>query len=220
MEPILVEPAPPPKPTTVVIDPGHGGSDTGVLGVNGLKEKEVVLAVAERIVRLSEPINTIKIAITREARDVEWSDATRVNFTLTKTQADLFITLHTGASYSPTARGFELYIAAPTTDTTGSTNKPPSDAGKSSATQNASLKLAEKIATALSASSGASARGIRRVPFRILNSLNIPAVAIEIGVLTNPEDEKLLASDEFRDKIAQGILAGIQEYLAETGGSP
>ena len=96
---------------TIVLDPGHGGSDPGAVGVNGNMEKEIVLKIARKIVKISKssPKNGFKIYLTRyKDRLISLSDRTKLAKAL---KADVFISLHCNHSNNPNARGLEVYVS-------------------------------------------------------------------------------------------------------------
>lgn len=217
-----------PAVRTVVLDPGHGGSDTGAVGPTGLQEKEVTLAVAQQALRLFQDAASFRGAVTREGRDINWSDGARSSFAGARASGDLFISIHTGAGYAPEARGIELFIPAPVRSgrpiRSGSSAADPLERRRSERDFSPeSRRLAESVAAALSETTGARIRGIREVRCRVLDAVSMPAVLIEVGVLSNAAEEALLATEEYRDKIAAGIAKGIQNLVGESGdarGSP
>ena len=208
----------------VVLDPGHGGSDTGAVGPTGLQEKEVALAVAQQALRRLQDASSFRGVVTREGRDINWSDAARSNFADTKSSGDLFISIHTGAGYAPEAQGIELFIPAPVRSgwpiRSGSSAADPLERRRSERDFIAdSRRLAESLAAALCESTGAKIRGIREVRCRVLDAVSMPGVLIEVGVLSNPAEETLLSTEEYREKIAAGIVKGIQNLVGDSGGA-
>lgn len=197
-------------PKVIVIDPGHGGADSGETGVAGAKEKDIVLAVAHRLAEILSP--TFTIVLTR-SDDTASAPEVRTNLA-NSSAADLFISLHAGASGAAMANGFELFIPTNTTITpSGRTiavapSRLPADANRD---------LARCVAKALAEATSATDRGIHTAPCRVFRGLNVPGLLIEVGCLTNPTEESLLANGDYQGKIAQGIAAGIQAYLAATG---
>ncbi len=188
---ILVEEAEPPRPPrtdhVVALDPGHGGTDPGAIGVTGLLEKDVVLDVALRL-RAFLRQRGVRVVMTREA-DVFVDLAERVPIAL-RAGATVFVSIHANASTQGTVRGVETYYLRPD-----------------------SVTLATFIQEELGRSLGIPDRGIRTANFKVLRDSPVPAVLVEIGYLTSPEDEALLRTPEFRERVAQAIGWGILRFL-------
>ncbi len=193
----------------IVLDPGHGGNDAGATGAGGLVEKTVTLAVAQRLQILLLDAVPGQVLLTRN-EDVDRTDAARVNYANTQ-EAGLFISLHTGASYSPAAHGIEAFYQGPTGSDQGRARR---DAASGEARRIAdSRRLAEGIAQSLSLATNAANRGVHGVESRILRNVKCPAVLIELGCLTNPGDEARLSEEAYLDQLAQGLAADILEYI-------
>lgn len=215
-EPPSLEGLPSPPATrrtlkVMVIDPGHGGSDLGAVGAGNVQEKDVTLAIARECQsRLQESLH-IPVLLTREGQDVEWPDRARSRFAQVS-RADLFLSIHTGASFSRLAHGFEVFYYGGAYRSAGSRTSPsraPAPPGKES------RALAETLARTLQQATSVPCRGVREMPCRVLAETGVPAVLIEVGCVTNPAEEALLATPEHRERIAQGILSGIQEFVAQ-----
>ncbi len=215
MEPIAVTPSPitETKRVVVVIDPGHGGSDSGAVGPNGVKEKDVVLGIAEEVVRLCGSEKGLEAVLTREGRDVDASEASRVAFASQKVSAAAVVSLHVGASFAPNARGMEIFL--PTFSETEGDEAVRSPQGGAQTSSSAGRQFGGILASSLASSTGATVRGVRNAPVRLLSSFRVPSVMIEVGVISNPEDETLLASKEYQTKIAEGIVRGLVEFFSE-----
>ncbi len=191
---------------TVVIDPGHGGKDMGATGPGGTEEKHVVLAVSLRIREMleSEGVNVFMTRETdtdlagmgdgpRKPRDL----ARRVEIA-TEQSADLFLSIHANAVPSPVWSGAQVFY----------------DAEKNQLNR----LLAESIQHEFKRLVGGTRReASSRIDNYILRNLDIPAVTIEIGFLSNPREETLLAQREHQDKIAWAICAGVMRFLVEAG---
>jgi N-acetylmuramoyl-L-alanine amidase len=215
----------------VVIDPGHGGHDTGTIGPNGLMEKDLVLAVARRLGALIEERLGAEVFYTRtEDVFVALEDRTAL---ANEKRADLFLSIHGNAGVR-TAAGSETYYLNFTTS---------KNAMEVAARENASSKrsihelqsLIEKIAlkdkvdesrefaarvqSALvkelaRANPASRDRGVRKAPFIVLIGASMPSVLTEVAFLSNPREEKLLAKDDYRQKIAEGLYKGVSQYAA------
>jgi len=203
-------PRPPMTPVAVIVlDPGHGGNDAGATGVGGLVEKTVTLAVAQRLQTALLDAMPGQVLLTRN-EDVDRTDAARVNHANTQ-EAGLFISLHTGASYSPAADGIEAFYHGPT-GSDGDRGRRDAASGEARRIAD-SRRLGDGIAQALSLATNAANRGVHGVESRILRNVKCPAVLIELGCLTNPGDEARLSDEAYLDQLAQGLAAGILQYI-------
>lgn len=189
---VLVEEPTAPSPRTghvVAIDPGHGGKDPGAIGATGLVEKDVVLDVGLRL-RDALRRQSLRTVMTREA-DVYVDLQDRVPIAL-RAGATVFISVHANATTRGVIRGVETYYLKPN-----------------------SLQLATWIQEELGRSLGIPDRGIRTANFKVLRDSPIPAVLVEIGYLTNLEDEALLRTSAFRQKVAEAIARGVVRFTAQ-----
>ena len=186
-----VEPPRPPRRTTglVVIDAGHGGRDPGTTSPGGIQEKNLNLRVAAKIARRLER-RGIGVKMTRwQDQYIELEERAAI---ANRRNADLFVSIHADSAPSRDARGFTIYIAD----------------GASSATRRAAQAISRSMA-----GTGLDNRGIREAEYRVLVRTKGPAVLVEMGYLSNPQDARLLANDTFRDRIADAITDGILAYL-------
>ena len=191
----------------VVIDPGHGGGDSGLEGSSKIKENVVTLAVAQKLKRVLEQKGGVRVVLTRD-QDRQVSLEERVNVALAA-KADLMISLHVGASAARAARGVEVFCCSPEAAVT--------HAGQPYAER--SRALGEAIAATVSDSSGLANRGVSNAPCGILRNVDMLGVLLEIGFITTAPDEALLGTDGFQEKVAEGIASGIQKYrTAQHGG--
>jgi N-acetylmuramoyl-L-alanine amidase len=209
LEPLLGEP-PPIFGTNcvIVIDPGHGGSNTGTRSIlDGRFEKEFTLDWAKRLAPLLET-NGWTVFLTR-TNDTDVSLSNRVAFAEAH-HADLFISLHfNSASPDKKQNGLETYCLTPTgmpsTLTRGfsdiwSENLP----NNSFDAQN--LQLAVKLHSALLRATGEEDRGVRRARFiGVLRGQKRPAILIEAGYLSNPHEAKMIESADYRQKLAEAF---------------
>ncbi len=216
----------------VVIDPGHGGHDTGTHGPSGFTEKDLVLDVAKRLGNLIETRLGSEVVYTRtDDTFIPLEDRTRI---ANEHKADLFLSIHANSSPARATSGVETYYLNFTT------NKAALEvaARENAASQHSiyDLKdLVEKIArkdkidesrefaqrvqaslAALSARSNARSRdrGVRTAPFVVLIGASMPSILAEIGFLTNAHDENLMKKPEYRRKIAEAIYKGLAQYAA------
>lgn len=210
-EPKTAQASAAPGPFAVVIlDPGHGGQDSGAM-CGGILEKDLTLDVARRIDRLldSEGISTLMTRL----GDTYVSLADRTAFANRITNC-IFVSIHFNEDNKPVASGVETYYAAHQI-TAGSFVaswlpflwRPLSDSPKPE-----SQSLAGFIQEALVARTRAINRGTQARQFFVISNVSSPAVLIEGGFLTNKEDISKLISEDYRDQIAAAVADGILHY--------
>jgi N-acetylmuramoyl-L-alanine amidase len=212
LEPLLCEPplALPQNNRVIVIDPGHGGINSGAHSVlDGRLEKEFTLDWARRLAPLLEQEGW-QVFLTRTG-DVDVSLIDRVMFAEAH-HADLFISLHFN-SLAPEKRpaGLETYCLTPTGMPSTLTRNYP-DVWAENFPNNAcdaqNLELAVRLQTALLHATGLEDRGVNRARFiGVLHKQHCPAVLIEAGFLSNPSDARLIENPAFRQKLAEAIAA-------------
>ena len=218
---------------TVVIDAGHGGEDSGAVGSNGLKEKDLSLDIARRIRRLMKIIMpNVNIIMTREGD--RWVGLEERLTIAHKAQADLFISVHINSSENKEAAGFEIYSLDTASDRhaerlAARENKDLQKDNKinyiladlrAHAYRSESDKLARYISQNLSSQINKNFsnnliknRGYNQAIFHVL-FVKMPAVLAELLFISNPEEEKLLGTAIMRESCARGLVAGIGKYLA------
>ena len=220
----------------IVIDPGHGGPDSGAVGKGGLVEKEVTLDIANRLRELLKKEKGLRVILTRET-DVMVPLEERAQIANTN-GADLFISIHTNASEKKTDRGCETLFLAPAKDDEAravaalenssvrfehpdktSTNPNDLDFIPMDLEQNEYLKessdLAAMIQKQLEKNLSIPSRGVSQAEFIVLNKAYMPAVLVEAAFISNEKEEALLNKDSFRKKIAQALYRGIKEFKKE-----
>lgn len=216
----------------IVIDPGHGGHDTGTIGPTGFMEKDLCLDVALRLGKIIEQrLPGAEVVYTREEDAfVPLEDRTSI---ANEAKADLFLSIHANSSRDHNARGIETYYL---------NLKGTPEAMEVAARENATAQggvhdlqdLVEKIArnekleesrefateiqNSLSkrvqrANKNVKNRGVRKAPFVVLIGANMPSVLAEISFLSNPADEQLLKKPENRQRVAEGLYQGVAKYL-------
>lgn len=184
------------KNKTVVIDPGHGGYDSGAVGPTKIKEKDVNLAVALKLGALLQA-QGINVIYTRVDDNVSWTNditndlQTRCDIA-NKANADFFISIHSNSADSSSAVGSETYYST----------KKPTDSS-----------LANIIQKNLIAQNNLIDRGVKNANFYVINNTNMPAVLEELAFISNPNEEKLLNNSDFQTKSATGLANGILEIL-------
>jgi N-acetylmuramoyl-L-alanine amidase len=215
----------------IVIDPGHGGHDTGTIGPNGLEEKDLVLEVGRRLGKLLETRLGAEVVYTR--KDDTFIPLETRTAIANQARADLFVSIHANSSHDAAARGVETYYL-------NFTSSP--EALEVAARENAvseksiyelqdlvkKIALKEKIEESRefagdvqqSLHSGLAVkspairdRGVKKAPFIVLIGANMPSILAEISFVSNPTDEHRLATSEYRQRIAESLYHGIAKYV-------
>jgi N-acetylmuramoyl-L-alanine amidase len=202
---------------TVVIDPGHGGHESGARGASGLMEKVVTLETARRIE--SNMKNRFKVHLTR-TDDYAVAIIRRTDVA-NHLQADVFVSIHTGASFQHDARGMRIFFfeenrwVAPAESHT--------ETGHWDRLQikhvEKSKTLAQSLCKRLQAAVPAMGCEVEAAPLLVLRGADMPAVLIEVGTLTNTEDEKQLNADENLTLLGEAIADGINDFLRQPADS-
>ncbi|MGZ0014609.1 N-acetylmuramoyl-L-alanine amidase family protein [Yeosuana sp. AK3] len=180
----------------VVIDPGHGGKDSGAIGLNGIMEKDIVLSIAKAMVRLNTNNKSdFQIYLTRYKDTlISLSDRTRLAKTL---KADLFISLHCNQSENPKARGVEVYVKA-----------------RGGNFLKESVLLAYALQKQMKTKLDFESRGVKFGDFQVLRDLVIfcPSVLVELGFLSQKDEVGYLTKEESQNVIALMILQTIFKF--------
>ena len=223
----------------IVLDPGHGGVETGAIGPSGLEEKDVTLDLARRLKPLLERHGVTVVFTRDEDRVMPLDDRTAI---ANQNRAELFVSIHVNASKRKSAVGAETYfLSVDATDAEARTlaaleNKayapPESQAGGSTPAsggpdrglelilwdlaQNSYLaessRLAELVQREMNTLTGTRDRGVRQAPFRVLMGATMPAILVEAAFISNPSEESRLTDAAAKDKIAEAIARAIVEY--------
>jgi len=206
-----------PRPLrTIVIDPGHGGTDTGTQNKPGkLDEKVFTLDVAKRLQRLLADSDW-KVVLTRtDDRFVALPDRAEI---ANKAGADLFISIHFNAvANNPAVKGTETYVLTPRFQRSTSSLLPSAE-DKVAQIGNRhdawSAVLGAQMHRQLLGKLKTEDRGYKRARFAVLRLVDCPAVLVEAGYLSNDAEARKLASESYRGDIAEALAAGIQSYAA------
>jgi N-acetylmuramoyl-L-alanine amidase len=206
----------------VVIDPGHGGNDTGAKGPAGTQEKTVTLNLARSI---ADQLKTgYRVVLTRsDDYRLDISERTAV---ASQSKADLFISLHTASSFSGSISGETVYFyqqflesaltdESETAQSLTDSNIPVSWDQIQTKYRITSQKLAKLIQYQLNSVRQPPHTKIQGAPLLVLEGADMPAVAIEIGNLSNLNEEKALGDAEFLAVSARAIARGIDAFFAE-----
>jgi N-acetylmuramoyl-L-alanine amidase len=217
----------------IVIDAGHGGDDHGAEGPAGLREKDLVLDLAQRLAKKLRA-QGLAVELTRAADAFVALDA-RTEIA-NRAGADLFVSIHANASRAKSVRGVETFFASPeASDEAAEELARAENAAFGSAAAKlaagdpllailgdlmAQQQLADsqefaRIAQREIARAGAArSRGVKQAPFVVLMGVRMPAVLVEVGFITNPLDERALRKAAERDRIAAGLARAIAVFGA------
>jgi N-acetylmuramoyl-L-alanine amidase len=223
------------KPRTVVIDPGHGGIELGAKGKLGSVEKDITLAIALKLKAMIEKNMAFQVVLTRDKdMDVPLESRSAI---ANNQKADVFISIHTNSSRQKSAEGSETfflstgatpdeeirrlaYLENNSSRIEGHVDKTSEDDVKmilwdmaQTAYIRQSSQLAEMIQAELNSLLRTRNRGIKQAPFKVLTGAACPAVLVEAAFISNPEEEKKLASDAFQASVAEAIYRGLTKYL-------
>lgn len=221
----------------IVIDPGHGGHDSGTLGVDGIEEKDVVLDVALRLGKLLHDRLGTEIIYTR-SDDTFIPLETRTAIA-NKAQADLFLSIHANSSVEASARGVETYYLNFTSDPTALDVAARENAVSDQSIHQLSdlvkkIALKDKIAESREFASdvegslyaglqkgnaGLKDRGVKKAPFVVLIGANMPSILAEISFVTNPKDAEQLRDPEYRERVAESLYKGVARYEGGLSGA-
>jgi N-acetylmuramoyl-L-alanine amidase len=243
----LATPAPEPLPsaqaqrkverlTIVAIDPGHGGEDPGAIGPTGLREKDVVLAVALRLRDRLNALPGLRVMLTRDADFfVPLQDRVRK---ARRVQADLFVSIHADAFMTPKARGasvFALSSGAATSAAARWIADKENNADLVGGVNQRAVKDAQVLRAMLEMSTAAQIRDSLRVGdevlqrigrvghlhkgkveqagFAVLKAPDIPSILVETAFISNPEEESLLRTMKYQDRLVDALVTGFRRYF-------
>ncbi len=223
----------------VVVDPGHGGEDPGAVGPKKTMEKDIVLKVGEKVVRLLNQNKGIQAFLTRKGD--YFIPLEHRPLIAREYGSDLFVSLHTDGSFNPQARGSSAYClslsgatdeAAKTlankenlSNILGGAFSKPTDLSKDpnlnqilvdlrqNNTMRDSFQFAEILLNDIKAINTLKYSSYRQANFIVLRAPDIPSVLVEMAYITNREDERLLNREEFQEKMAKAITTSIKKSL-------
>jgi len=215
----------------IVIDPGHGGNDPGAIGRTGLREDFVNLDLAKRVSSLLRR-SGVEVVMTRSSdRLIPLSTRAEV---ANNSRADLFVSIHTNANHSRSLKGFEVYYVAPSVSdskraSTSAREESPrlDNAYFASSSLNLksiiwdmvytnsraeSIELAKSICRSVDKNMGVCILGVKGARFAVLKGVQMPGILIEVGFLSNPDEERKLKISSYREQLAVSIVEGIRNY--------
>jgi len=195
----------------LLIDPAHGGKDTGVVS-DKLREKDLTMKLALLVRQEAQKSENLKVQLTRSA-DTGLTVAERIKI-VGAVKPDCLISLHVNAGFGKKATGYELYFPGFRQTVAGGGD--PAAILKDMARNkhlNDAVRLAQQIQSSLEKVFPRKGRGLRDAPCPLLDGLNIPGLVVEIGFATNPEDRSALNSNETQQAIAKALVRGVQGYF-------
>ncbi len=223
---------------TIVIDPGHGGTDTGAIGPGGLQEKDMTLALAQKLSAVLARKLKVRVILTRETDEA--LQLTQRTAIANQYKADLFVSIHLNSSLRKGAKGTETYflsleasdeLARQAADreneaetSTGATTITPDSAADLKLilwdlAQQQYLKessqLAETVQGELSKATQTENRGVKQAPFKVLVGATMPAALVEVGFISNPDEEAKLRSDQYQKLLADSIASAIERFKTD-----
>lgn len=225
-----------PKPVVIAVDAGHGGDDPGAIGRAGVQEKDVTLAIAQRLARRINAQPGMRAVLTR---DGDYYVGLRQRTELARrAQADLFVSIHANSYKDRSMHGTAVYVlsehGASTEQARWLANRENAadlvggidlqDRSENvaavlldisqSATMDASFDLASRILKAVGKVNPLQKPFTQQAGFMVLKSPDIPSVLVETDFITNPRAERLLATPAYQDKLADAVFEGIKGYFA------
>lgn len=175
------------------IDPGHGGRDPGAIGPTRLYEKDVTLGISLELGRLLKEAGLEPVLTRADDRAVELVTRTAL---LNNQKCDLALSVHCNSVTDPKPNYFAVFVH-----------------GLGGEAEKLAHRVIEKVTAATGWSWGADDDGIREKNLHITRETRMPAILVECGFISNPEQEKQLRQPEFQKKLARAIAAGVLTYL-------
>jgi N-acetylmuramoyl-L-alanine amidase len=220
---------------TVVLDPGHGGSDPGAIGPHGVYEKEITLATARRLWRLLRASRRFRVSMTRRG-DQFLSLDERVRFARAR-RADLFLSIHADDLPDPAMRGASVYtLSAQASDRVAAAlaksenrgervggidlGREPRDVAAAlldlarEETRNLSIRFADDLVASLARAVPLLERPLRSAGFVVLSAPDIPSSLVELGCLSNAIENRLLTERAHQTLLARALFVAIEHYSA------
>ena len=214
---------------TIVIDPGHGGKEVGAVGPGGLMEKDITLAVARKLASSLSAKTGARIVLTREDDSlVSLDQRTAI---ANQYKADLFLSVHMNAAVVKGAKGSETYfLSLEASDELAKKAAETENASASSAASDLNLilwdlahqayvgessRFAQAIQEELNAATSVANRGVKQAPFKVLVGATMPAALVEVGFITNPEEEAKLQTEEFQSLMVEALTRAVQRYKTD-----
>lgn len=220
----------------IAIDPGHGGEDPGAIGPSGLREKDVVLQISAKLRERLNSVSGMRAMLTRDA-DFFVPLHERVR-KARRVQADLFVSIHADAFFTPQAKGASVFALSESgatssaarwlaqkenaADLVGGTNTAVKDAQvlramidmSTTAQIKDSLVIGREVLERIGRVGTLHKRRVEQAGFAVLKAPDIPSILVETGFITNPGEEAKLRDENYQDKLVEALFTGIRRYFA------
>lgn len=219
----------------IAIDPGHGGKDPGARGPSGVREKDVVLKISRRLAEIIDADPFMRAFLTRsDDRFINLRDRMEG---ARQARADLFVSIHADSFHDRRVRGATVYVLSSKGATDEAArriaerensavliggvsldDKDPTLASvlldlSQNASLSASIDIGDEILQEIRQITRIRKSRVQQAPFLVLKSPDVPSVLIETAFISNPSEEKNLASRQYRDRLARAIHSGITDYF-------
>ncbi|BEI40394.1 N-acetylmuramoyl-L-alanine amidase [Polynucleobacter sp. HIN9] len=222
---------------TVALDPGHGGEDPGAIGARGSHEKNIVLSIAKRLKNKIDQEDSMRPFLTRDGD--YFVPLHRRVFKARQVEADLFISIHADAFIQPHAKGASVFALSQqgatssaarwmankenASDLIGGINIKTKDKQvahllldmSTTAQINDSLRVGNSVLRNIGHFAPLHKNRVEQAGFAVLKAPDIPSILIETAFISNPQEEKKLNDENYQERIAEAILAGIKDYFAK-----
>ena len=198
---------------TIVLDPGHGGDDNGSEGQRRSVEKQLSLDVCQRIQKL---LTTDSVSVQLTRVDDRFLELSQRSIIAKDMGGDLFVSVHFNSAGNANASGVEVYALTAATFRSTSDNgerKPDTRTYAGHRYNSSNVFLAKHVHHHLLKATRANDRGLRRARFAVLREAPCPAILVECGFLSNAVEEDHILSSSYRQRVAEGIAAGIRDYI-------
>ena len=221
----------------IAIDPGHGGEDPGAIGPTGLREKDVVLAIAKQLRDRLDGKPGVRVLMTRDS-DFFVPLGERVR-KAERVQADLFVSIHADAFFTPEARGASVFALSENgassaaarwmaqrenaADSVGGVNVKVKDQQvmralldmSTTAQFKDSMRLGSEVLSRIGAVGKLHRGQVEQASFAVLKAPDIPSILVETAFISNPEEEEKLRDEDYRRRIVEALFTGIDRYFAK-----
>jgi N-acetylmuramoyl-L-alanine amidase len=219
---------------TIVIDPGHGGTQVGAIGPAGLMEKDATLAVCRKLAdALSAKLHTRVILTRTDDTLVSLDQRTAI---ANQYKADLFLSVHMNAAVVKGAKGSETYflsqeasdeLAKKAAETENATPHTASTAASDGDLKlilwdlaqqeyvHESSRFAQNIQEEMNRITGVTNRGVKQAPFKVLVGATMPAALVEVAFITNPDEETKIKNDEFQNTVVGALTTAVERYKSD-----
>ena len=215
---------------TIVLDPGHGGKEVGAVGGAGLLEKDLTLTICRKLAAALASKTGARVVLTRDDDSVVSLDQRTA--LANQYNADLFLSVHLNAAVGKIAKGSETYFLsleasdelarkAAETENAAAATDPSSDLKlilwdlAQQAYIEESSRFAQAIQEEMNAATGVANRGVKQAPFKVLVGATMPAALVEVGFISNAEEEKKLQTDAFQNLMVEALTRAVQRYKTD-----